>query len=245
MNIGGIQKFSLLDYPGQLAAIVFTQGCNFRCPFCYNPKLVWPAREGKLAYQSFNEGKLKDHPIVSTDDFLSFLERRKGKLDAVVLTGGEPMIQRDLKDFIKKIKEMDFLVKLDTNGTDPGKLSELLSENLLDYIAMDLKNSWEKYLLAAGVGFELAKIKKSIKIIKESKVPYEFRTTVVPGYTDSDDIEKMGEAIKGARNWYLQNFKANAELLDKNLGETKPFTQGEMRQMQKLGNKYVEFCGIR
>ncbi len=147
MIIGGLQKFSLLDFPGHVSAIVFTQGCNFRCSFCYNPMLVWPVMgEGKLAYDRHIGGqKQKNHPFIPEDDFLSFLRNRKGKLDGVVVSGGEPTIQPDLPDFLAKIKTLGFAVKLDSNGSNPQMLADIIEKKLVDYIAMDLKSSEEKY----------------------------------------------------------------------------------------------------
>ncbi|MBQ8168153.1 anaerobic ribonucleoside-triphosphate reductase activating protein [bacterium] len=188
MRIGGIQKTSLLDFPNMISAIVFTKGCNFACGYCHNPEL-------------FNSGA-----EYSASEFFEFLETRKGKLDGVVVTGGEPCLQPDLIDFIKKIKSMEFLVKLDTNGTFPNILEELLNENLLDYIAMDIKAPLEKYQEITGSSISTDKISESINIIMNSGIDYEFRTTVVKSQLNFDDFEKIGDLIQGASKYYLQKF---------------------------------------
>jgi len=237
MKIGGLQKFSLLDYPGHLAAIVFIEGCNFRCPFCYNPMLVWP-RVSKLPYQ-------KDRPQISKDDLFVFLKKRKGKLEAVVITGGEPTMSKDLPQLIKKIKDMGYLIKLDTNGTNPDMLALLIKNNLFDYVAMDIKASENKYSQATGVRADLSRIKKSIKILIDGNLAYEFRTTVVPGLIDKDDIKKMGEMIRGAEKWYIQQFQNNTELVDQSFKKTKPYSRKELKKMVDLGKKYVRQCFLR
>jgi len=242
MLIGGLQKFSLLDYPDHIAAIVFTQGCNFRCPFCYNPMLVWPTLGGKLNYK---RKELKDHHHVEEDDLFAFLRSRAGKVEAVVITGGEPTIHPDLPEFIRKIKEMDFLVKLDTNGTNPEMVENLIKDNLVDYIAMDIKNSKDSYENTVKVKTNLDNIKKTVKIIMESSLPYEFRTTIVPGLIKKEDIEKIGQLIKRADLWYLQNFKKDTELLDKNLESVEPLSADEIKELQKIGKRFVKKCEIR
>ena len=143
MIIGGLQKISLLDYPGHISAIIFTQGCNFRCPFCYNPMLVEPAGSGKSKY--LEKIKQKDYPTIEEDNLFAFLKKRQGKLDAVVITGGEPTIHRDLPNFLNKIKKLDYKIKLDTNGTNPLLLQQLIKKKLVDYIAMDIKSSFDNY----------------------------------------------------------------------------------------------------
>jgi len=249
MIIGGLQKFSLLDYPGYLSAIVFTQGCNFRCQYCYNPMLVWPIREGKLpdiASSALDGDQEKGRlQIIKEGALFAFLKTRLGKLDAVVITGGEPTMHADLPEFISHIKKMGFLVKLDTNGTNPDMLRKLIGAKLVDYIAMDLKAPIEKYDMVVGVESDLKKIKKSIKIIKESRVPYEFRTTVVPKLIELADIKDMGEMIKGADKWYLQQFRPNSELVNKSFEKLRPYTTKELGKMCEIGKKYVQECGIR
>ncbi|MDP2709291.1 MAG: anaerobic ribonucleoside-triphosphate reductase activating protein [bacterium] len=246
MIIGGLQKFSLLDYPGKVSAIVFTQGCNFRCQFCYNPMLVWPIQVGKSKYaQGQSQERQKDHPVIKEDDLFVFLKSRLGKLDAVVITGGEPCLQKDLSEFINKIKNLGFLIKLDTNGGYPEALEKLLGEKLIDYIAMDLKATPDKYGKVTGVEADFNKIKKSVKIIMRAGLPYEFRTTVVPGFLNQDDIAAMGKIIKGANKWYLQNFKSNLELVGRDLEGRVPYNSRQMREMSQIGAKFVKKCEVR
>ncbi|MFA6171013.1 MAG: anaerobic ribonucleoside-triphosphate reductase activating protein [Patescibacteria group bacterium] len=245
MEIGGLQKFSLLDYPGKIAAIVFTQGCNFRCHYCYNPVLVWPKRRGKVKYPSPKGEGQEGHPRIKEGDLFDFLKKRKGKLDGVVVTGGEPTIQPDLPEFLAKIKKLGYLIKLDTNGSNPKMLSRIFKEKLADYIAMDLKAAPEEYEKACGIKFGLDKIKKSIKIIRESGVAREFRTTAVPGLVDKSDIEALGKLIKGEENWFLQGFKKETELVNERFRGEKAYNMKEMEGLRKIALKYVKNCGIR
>ncbi|MBU1778481.1 anaerobic ribonucleoside-triphosphate reductase activating protein [Patescibacteria group bacterium] len=231
MLIGGLQKFSVLDYPGHISAIIFTKGCNFKCQFCYNPMLVYPSK--------------KDHTLILENDLFYFLKKRIGKLDSVVITGGEPTIQQDLPEFIKKIKKLNYLVKLDTNGTNPEMLKNLIQKNLINYIAMDIKAPLEKYNQITGVEVDFNKIQKSIKIIMQSNLPYEFRTTVVPKFLDAEDIKKIGELIQGAKKWFLQNFKSNMALINKKLENKNAFLDKKMKEMCEVGKLYVRQCGLR
>jgi len=244
MIIGGLQKFSVLDYPGYLSAIVFTQGCNFRCQFCYNPMLVWPNQVGKSKYARDIEQQ-KDHPKITEDDLFVFLHSRIGKLDAIVITGGEPCLQKDLPKFIAKIKKLGFLVKLDTNGSYPETLTKLIKEKLIDYIAMDLKAPAEKYEIVTEARLDFDKIKKSVKIIMQSGLPHEFRTTVVPGLLDKNDIAEMGKIIEGARAWYLQGFKSAVDLINQDLKGKVPYNTRQMQEMAEVGKKYVKKCEVR
>jgi pyruvate formate lyase activating enzyme len=244
MIIGGLQQFSLLDYPGCVSAIVFTQGCNFRCQFCYNPMLVWPETVGKLKYARDIEQQ-KDHPKIKEDDLFVFLESRAGKLDAVVVTGGEPCLHKDLTEFIQKIKKLGFLVKLDTNGSYPETLEKLLEKKLIDYIAMDLKAPAEKYDEITGIKGNFNNIQKSVKLIMQSGLPYEFRTTVVPNLLNKDDINEMGKIIKGARAWYLQGFKSSEDLINQALKNKVPYNSRQMKEMADIGSKYVKKCEVR
>jgi len=237
MFIGGLQKFSLLDYPGFLSAIVFTQGCNLHCQFCYNPMLVWP---------KVSKSKQKGHhPLIKEDDLFIFLRLRIGKLDAVVITGGEPTMQDDLPDFIAKIKKLGYLVKLDTNGTNPKMIKKLIDKKLIDYIAMDIKAPKDKYNKIVGVPVDFNKIKKSVKIIIESGLPHEFRTTMVPGLLDKDDIVAIAKTIKGASKWYLQQFRTDTDLINKRLKRIKPYSREALEEMCEIGGKYVKECKAR
>lgn len=238
MLLGGLQKFSTLDYPGNLSAIVFTQGCNFRCHFCYNPMLVLSLEGDRTKYR-------KSHPLISEDDFFAFLISRQGKLDSVVITGGEPTLHHDLPEFIKKIKDLGFLVKLDSNGTNPNMLQQVLDQGLVDYLAMDLKAPPDKYQQVVGVEVDFSKIMESVKIIMSGNIPYEFRTTVVPGLLKIADIAVMAEIIKGAKKWYLQKFQSNHDLVDQDLQGAISYTFQELEQMAAIGRQQVKLCEVR
>ncbi len=240
MIIGGLEKLTLLDYPDHLAAIIFTQGCNFRCHFCYNPMLVLPRKGGDEKNK-----KEKGFSPLSTEDLFLFLKERFGRLEGVVITGGEPTLHPDLPFFIKKIKDLGYLVKLDTNGTNPEMLGDLVKKKLIDYIAMDLKAPLNKYQETVGVEVDYNNIEKSVKIIINSGLPYEFRTTVVPGLLVKNDFQEMGKIIKGASKWYLQNFKSDTELVDAGYKKQKGYTAKEMAEFAAIGQEYVDFCAVR
>lgn len=241
MQIGGLEKLSLIDYPGKLSAIVFTLGCNFRCHFCHNPMLVKPSEVEQFVNKRKDEGRA----LVSERDLFDFLANRVGKLDGVVVTGGEPTIHKDLPRFLEKIKKQGFSVKLDSNGTNPEMLEKLLSENLVDYLAMDLKADKENYSYVTGADVSLENIEKSVNILLRGKVPYEFRTTAVPGLVDIKKIENMGRLIKGAEIWYLQNFEAEKDLVNKDFEKIKPFSQKEMEEFKERAAGFVKKCKIR
>ena len=249
MKIGGLQRFSLLDYPGKISAIIFTQGCNFRCQFCYNPMLVEPqGAAGKLQITSSGysgEEIKKGDSEIGEEALFDFLKKRAGKLDAVVVTGGEPTIHADLPEFVAKIKKIGFDVKLDSNGTNPEMLKKLVKSKLIDYIAMDVKAPPEKYHLVAGAEPCLQDVLESIKIIKESGLPYEFRTTLVPGLADMEDIKAMGEMIRGGKRWFLQQFKSDIDLVNNNYRGVNGFTDNDLEQMRQIASDYVEKCSIR
>lgn len=182
---------------------------------------------------------------IQESDLFDFLETRKGKIDAVVVTGGEPTLHQDLPEFIKKIKDTGFKVKLDTNGTNPQVLRNLLEQKLIDYIAMDIKSPIEKYDLVVGAMPNKNDLAETISIIKDSGLPYEFRSTIVPGLHEIDDIAKMGEIIKGAQKWFLQPFKSDVELVNKDFKNGAWFSDAEMEQMCAIGKEYVDFCEVR
>ena len=191
MKIHGLQKMTLLDYPGRVACTVFLGGCDMRCPFCHNAELI----DGTAA------------PIMEEEELLRFLEKRKGLLDGVAFTGGEPTLRKDLPDLLRKVKAMGYPVKLDTNGMHPDMLRALLEEELIDYVAMDIKNSPEKYALTAGLdSLDLGPVFESIEILKNSSIEYEFRTTVVDELHNADDFEAIGKMIAGARAYFMQAF---------------------------------------
>lgn len=230
-KIGGIQKSSLLDYPEKISAIVFTQGCNYRCGYCHNPELIGANIE-------------KEMPIQNVSAFFEFLKTRINKLDGVVITGGEPTLQPDLKEFIKQIKTLGFLVKLDTNGTNPEVLKELIDENLLDYIAMDIKAPIDKYSNIVNVKINTDNIKKSIELIMNSNVDYEFRTTVIQNQLSFNDFEKIGQMIKGAKKYYLQKF-ISSKILDENLANEKTYSQKDFEKIITILKKYINFVEVR
>ena len=222
MFISGFHKTTLLDYPGCIAAAIFTGGCNFRCPFCHNSGLV---------QDPFKEG------LVPEDEVLAFLDKRKKILKGVCITGGEPTLQPDLPDFIGKVRKMGYRVKLDTNGYRPEVLRELLESGLLDYAAMDIKNCPEKYGAAAGLippgnagGFELGKIEESIKLLLDGQIDYEFRTTVVKELHTVEDIAAIGAWVKGTPAYYLQKFEDSGHIIGEGYHEPDPEILQDMVQ---------------
>jgi len=229
MKIGNIQKTSLIEFPGLISCIIFTQGCNFRCPYCHNPELVLPEKFEK---------------VIDEEYLFDFLEKRKRYLEGVCITGGEPSIHPDIIEFIKKIKNMGYKIKFDTNGSRPEIIEKLFEENLIDYISMDVKGPIEKYEEIAGVGVEKEKIIKSINLIKNSKIDYEFRTTVVKSQIEIKDFKRIGELIKGARKYYLQKF-IPSKLVNEDFKKEETYTEEEFEKIKEIIKKYVNFCGIR
>lgn len=218
---------TLLDFPQHVACSVFLKGCNFRCPFCYNSSLI-----------EMNDSS----DLINEDDFFSFLSSRKGKLDGVAITGGEPLLQPGIIDFIKKIKDMGFKVKLDTNGTSPHLLEILIEEKLIDYVAMDIKNSIEKYPMTAGCHVNVENVLKSIEILLLGKVDYEFRTTVVKELHDINDFALIGNMIKGASKYYLQSFQAKESVLDQSLHA---YSKDELEECINAVKSFVNLAQIR
>jgi pyruvate formate lyase activating enzyme len=227
MLIGGFQKLTLIDYPGKVATTVFTVGCNFRCPFCHNPELLEFPKDEIPTYK-------KNERI-----FLDFLRKRKGLLDGVCVTGGEPTAQPDLIDFLGKIKKMGFLVKLDTNGSRPEIVKEVVKRKLADFFAMDIKNRAECYRETSGSDVPDAKIKESIKLIRGSGTPYEFRTTVVPGIHEESDFDGIIKLIDGAEAYFLQEFRdfriLSPELREKSRGKTLDLDKIAMKLKSHFG----------
>ena len=232
VEIKAVQKVSLLDYPGKVSAIIFLGGCNFRCPFCYNVDIV-----------------LNPEKIVSIDEkiVLEFLKKRKKFLDGVCITGGEPTIHKDLPEFIRKIKALGLLVKLDTNGYEPEMLKKLLDKKLIDYVAMDIKTSLnkERYSKAAGINVDLSRIKKSIDLIRKSKVDYEFRTTVVPGLVNENDLIEIARALKGSKRYVLQQFLNDKKMIDKRFNKVKPYPQKVLEKFLKLVQPFFKEVELR
>jgi pyruvate formate lyase activating enzyme len=222
MKIGGLQKVSLIDYPGKISATVFTQGCNFRCPYCHNPELVDPEQ-----YQE----------CVPEDEIFSYLEKRRGKLEAVTVTGGEPTIQNGLFSFVQQIKSIGYSVKIDTNGSNPDVLEDLIRHKLLDYIAMDIKAPYAKYAAVTRAHVKGETVRQSIKIVKASGINYEFRTTIVKSQLEEADILAIGDLIKNAHLYALQRYVSSKPLDEKFIREVS-FSQEEMSAIRtKLGEK--------
>jgi pyruvate formate lyase activating enzyme len=234
MLIGGLQKLTLIDYPGKIACTVFTVGCNFRCHFCHNPELIDPA-------------KVKLSEIIEEKKFFDFLNSRRGLLDGVCITGGEPTLYPDLPEFIKKIKALRFLVKLDTNGTNSEMLKALLEEKLIDYIAMDIKTLLQKesYEKVVGGAVSLDNIKESISVITQSDLEYEFRTTIVPGLHVEEDILKIAEFIKGAKRYYLQQFRAGEKILVPEFRGIKAYPAEFLQELREKIKYNFEICEVR
>lgn len=230
MLIGGLQKLTLIDFPGKIAATVFTVGCNFFCPYCHNPDLVEPS-------------KIRVSVKFKEDEILRFLEIRKNILEGVCITGGEPTIQGDLPDFIKRIKDLGLAVKLDTNGTNPDMLEKLLVENLLDYIAMDIKAPLEKYKEVVGRNVRLEDIQRSSELAR-LLADYEFRTTVLPVLHSREDILSIGRWLQGSKKYYLQQFRS-LKTLDSAFEKEKPFEMEELAKLRNSLGVFFDECGIR
>lgn len=229
MKIGGLQKVSLIDYPGKISAIIFTQGCNFRCPYCHNPDLVEP----KL-YQ----------PCLPQQDILDFLTTRRGKLDAVTITGGEPTLQEDLIPFIREIRHLGFAVKLDSNGSQPDVLASLIEKKLLDFIALDVKAPPEKYQSVAKVPVVIGLIRESIRLVLKANIPHEFRTTIVASLLTPEDILSIVLEIAGAKRYALQKFQP-ARTLNKKYIKEKTYADEEFLKIKKQLEKEVPLILIR
>ncbi|MBR3280350.1 MAG: anaerobic ribonucleoside-triphosphate reductase activating protein [Clostridia bacterium] len=227
MNIAGLQKLTTSDFPGHLACIVFTQGCNLRCPYCQNSGLIPIVRD------------FKNDSLVE-DDIFEFLEKRKGILDGVVITGGEPLIHNDINLFISKIKEIGYKVKLDTNGTNPELLQSLINQNLIDYVAMDIKNDFPNYAKTVGVeNINTENIKKSIDILKHSKIDYEFRTTIVKEFHNIESITNICELIGKEPKYFIQNFEDSSNVINHDLHG---FTFDDLVKLQKyFETRYPNF----
>lgn len=228
MIFAGLQNLSLVDYPGNLAATVFTQGCNFYCPYCQNPDLI--SRDKKF--------DLKEK------DILDYLTRRRDMLEGVVITGGEPLLHKDLPSFIKKVKDIGLKVKLDTNGSDSRLLEDLIKEKLVDYIAVDIKTSMDKYALVTAQKDIGKAVSETILLTMASPIPYEFRTTCAPGIVEEEDFRLIGKLVKGAKKYYLQQFRS-AVTYDDSYQKVKPFGKDALREFARILEGYVEEVGIR
>jgi len=229
INIKGVQKTSMIDYPGNIVSTVFLSRCNFRCPFCHNPELV------------FDEIK----EDIDVKEFFSYLESKKGWLDGICITGGEPTLHSGLKGFMQKVKQLGMKIKLDTNGTCPEILKELIEENLVDMIAMDIKASFENYERVVNASVDKDKIMQSIELLKLGKVDYEFRTTAVPGFFDNEEAHSIGKMLKGAKKYSLQQFRNSDKVLDQSYQDKEPYLAPELQRFAKIIEDYVENVEIR
>ncbi len=228
MIFNGFQKLTLLDFPGKTACTMFLAGCNFRCPFCHNASLVTHIEN----YETYTE-----------DEVLSFLKKRQGLLDGVCVTGGEPLLQKGIGEFLEKVKALGYSVKLDTNGSNPKMLKELVKNGLVDYVAMDVKGSLKNYPRCVGLeGFDTKDIEESIDYLLSDAVDYEFRTTVVAELHDTQDIVALAKRIKGAKRYFLQQFVDSGDLIGESLSAV---SEANMAEMCKEASKFVESAKIR
>ena len=229
MNIQGLQKLTLLDFPGHVACTVFLGSCNFRCPFCHNALLV--------TRESENCGGMTE------DEFFTFLKKRKGILDGVCVTGGEPLLTEEVIDFIRKIKDIGYKVKLDTNGSFPERLKEIVCAGLVDYVAMDIKNALDKYALTVGIcGYKTNRICESIDFLKNGDLPFEFRTTIVEEFHTIEDFEKIGKMIEGCDRYFFQKFIDSGNLIENGLSE---ISKDKATEMLECVRKYVPNAELR
>lgn len=231
MKIASYQKFTLVDYPGKIATTIFTIGCNFRCPFCHNPELVISPQIA-----------IADNKIEK--EFFEFLKKRVGKLEAVCITGGEPSLQPDIVEFMKKIKDLNYLVKLDTNGTRPVVIEKALKMKVVDFIAMDIKNSLQHYHKTVNTQVNLNKIKLSVDLIKNSGINYEFRTTVVPGIHTYKDFDEIAKWLRGANHYSLQEYR-DKKILDENLRQKTADKVLDLNKIKKTISKNFKKMEIR
>ncbi|MFH1398855.1 MAG: anaerobic ribonucleoside-triphosphate reductase activating protein [Candidatus Woesearchaeota archaeon] len=227
MLLGGLQKLSLIDFPDKISCIVWVMPCNFRCPYCYNPDLVHAVAK----------------PISETE-FFKFLGTRKGLVDGVVVTGGEPLIQKDIEQFLNQIKKHGFLVKLDTNGSNPALLKRLTQAKLIDYIAMDIKAPHHRYQEVTEAEVDTNTLKQTITYIMGSGIDYEFRTTVVPGLVEKEDIVEIARNIKGAKKYVIQAYYPS-ETLDAKYANIKPHSSKQLKDMCDAAKPFVGNCSIR
>ena len=230
VDVKGLQKTSLVDYPPYIASTVFVGRCNFRCPFCHNPDLV-------LDYEVMSD--------ISEEELFAHLVSRKGIVDGVCVTGGEPTLYKGLPLFIKRVRDLGFLVKLDTNGSNPEMLKFLVDQRLVNYVAMDVKAPKDKYVVAAGLSVDLEKVNESVEFLKEGKVNYEFRTTFVPCLIGKEDVIKIGLWLEGADKFFIQQFVSSARLLSKDFENKKPFSLKELEEFRELLSSYIKKVEIR
>ena len=228
MVFHGFQKMTMLDFPGYVACTDFTPGCNFRCPFCHNSLLVT---------------RMNDNEIYTEDDILSYLKKRQGVIDGICISGGEPLMHDDIFDFVRKVKEIGLLVKIDTNGSFPDKLRKLIDSGNIDYVAMDIKNCPDRYAETVAIpGFDFEPVRKSVQILLEGKINYEFRTTVVKEFHTPQDMVSVGELIKGADRYFLQHFIESEGNIQQGLT---PLCKEEMENLRQIAAEYVKNAELR
>jgi len=225
MKISGIQKLTLLDYPGKVACTVFTPGCNLRCPFCHNARLVFSCADE-----------------IGEESVLSFLKKRAGVLDGICVTGGEPLLQKDIAAFLREVKALGYLVKLDTNGTFPDRLQPLLEEKLVDYVAMDIKAAPENYDNATGVVTDLNKVRRSVELLRQSGVAHEFRTTTVKGIHTAADFEAIAQWLAGESNYYIQQYRIADDMIG---APFESFRKEELDAFAAIVGKTVSRVAVR
>lgn len=230
MIIKGFQKTSLVDFPGLVVSTVFVAGCNFRCGFCHNPELV------------DDDHSLREIPW---GEILSELESRKNFIDGVCVSGGEPTVHSDLPEFLMEIKKLNLKVKLDTNGSNPQMLGELIERGFVDYISMDVKSSLGSYSRIVSKDVDTEAISRSISILMGSGIDYEFRTTAVPGLFDMEELKSVCNVINGAKRYFIQQFKATTSLIDGRYAGTKPFSEEELKGFVGFASQFVRECGLR
>lgn len=238
MNIAGLQKLTLLDFPGRCAATIFTPGCNLRCPFCHNASLVDPEEMKKT---------LAENGLIDPEYVLDFLKERKGRLTGLAVTGGEPLMQPGILDFLREVKNIGYAVKLDTNGTNPERLRALLSAGIVDYVAMDYKNCREKYALTAGVPEVTGEIlyentRLSMSFIRQSGVDHEYRTTIVKEFHTADDVRRMAKELEGEDKYFLQSFTDSGDILAEGCS---PCSREELDEMLAAAREYIPGAQLR
>lgn len=245
MLIGGWQKTTLIDFPGRVASTIFTVGCNFRCPYCHNPELVVESRKSKVER-------------IGEKEVFEYLEKKRKIIDGVCITGGEPTIQKDVVEFCRKVKDLGLEIKLDTNGSNPEVVEELIKEKLVNYVAVDVKNSFEKYIVGAGLvparlEWATTRVARTLEILIKSGIDFELRTTVVPGMHDEKIIKKMAEEIKEIMeprrcgvsvHWWLQNFRGG-KCLDKSYNKKRGFTEKELNKLRVKAEEVIKGVKVR
>lgn len=225
MDFVGIDKFSLLDYDGLISIVLFSPGCNFACPYCHNKKSIVDSKD-----------------YITFKDIYAYLKSRKNLIDAVTFSGGEPTLMRELKERIKLVKELGYKIKLDTNGSNPTTLKDLLDEKLLDYVAMDIKSSFDRYDLATASKVNIDNIKQSIDLIKNAQIDYEFRITLVDEFVSVNDIEKIAKYLKGSKKFYLQKYVYRDDMDNKNLH---PVSEDKANEFKEILSKYIAKVELR